>query len=351
MSEIPCPESLVTLMSHRPPRLVTGMISIAHPAKMTTVDHRPSVTPLGLLNALPIELMHYICNMLDFQSLSRLLRTSLRVRSMVESLPAYRDLMEHAPDTLTALGETQLISLHSADLLYKTLRSQHCVSCLEFGPFLFLPRCERCCHDCLRANPALWVMPIAFAKECFRFSPKEMKKLPIMRSIPGVYEVGHEISRNRQLKLVSVRAAKEMALRFHGSLPKAASYTDRWYIEAPSNPMEIKPSLLPGAEIGPYDSSCGLASILFPCLLSKNTIENGIWCKGCDWTFLNYRSGKLSRHLINDMLPPGLNPIPVLSGMRRRAWSKDELLVHIKQCYGARKLLHALNTTEINEVI
>jgi hypothetical protein len=37
-----------------------------------------------------------------------------------------------------------------------------------------------------------------------------------MLSIPGIYSVGHTISRKRRLNLVSVNAAKELAIKIHG---------------------------------------------------------------------------------------------------------------------------------------
>jgi hypothetical protein len=44
----------------------------------------------------------------------------------------------------------------------------------------------------------------------------------MMLSVPGVYSIGHKISRQKRLRLVSVRAAKELGVMFHGSVENIA---------------------------------------------------------------------------------------------------------------------------------
>lgn len=82
---------------------------------------------------------------------------------------------------------------------------------------LFLLSCERCCFQCLASRPALWVVPRAQAGKCFNLSARQMKDLATARSIPGKYFVTTLISRSRTQLLVSVRAAKELAIKLHGS--------------------------------------------------------------------------------------------------------------------------------------
>jgi len=220
--EQPSPDQRISGLSYRPSYILNGMISIPEPAKPSAIERDPNSSSIGLLDILPVELLQYTLHMLDFRSLSHLSRVSLQGNEVVRSLPAYRNLMKNAPHALAALGHTSLISLHSANALYGTLLSEQCISCGEYGAFLFLPTCERCCYECLCSNQSLWVIPTTLAKKCFDLTPSQLKLLPITRSIPGVYFVGHRISRQRQLKLTSVKAAKELGIKIHGSTENMA---------------------------------------------------------------------------------------------------------------------------------
>jgi hypothetical protein len=313
----------------------------------------PSSASIGLLNILPVELLQFTLHMLDFRSLSHLSRVSLQGNEVVRSLPAYRNLMEHAPHALAALGYTGLISLHSANALYGTLLSEQCISCGEYGAFLFLPTCERCCYECLCSNQSLWVIPTTLARKCFDLTLSQLKRLPIMRSIPGVYFVEHRISRQRQLKLTSVKAAKELGIMIHGSTENMAEtlaarrsrgmtekeyHTFRWLQDAPLQPPCQDLSRLPTEGNVPNDDCCGMASVPFPSLLQNNNLENGLWCRGCDRTFERYRFRQLATNVVSDLVPPSCDAFRIFLAMQRRARSNTGFLEHIKHCHGARDL-------------
>jgi hypothetical protein len=166
------------------------MISIFKPARLLEIQRNDDTSSAGSLDSLPLELLHSICASLDFQSLSRLSRTSLRGKAIVESLPAYRDLMKYAPYTLNALGKTGLISVHSPTMLHAALHSENCVSCGEYGAFLFLPTCERVCYECLQRNASFWVVSTRQARKYFNLTERQLKSEPYMRNIPGYYLCG-----------------------------------------------------------------------------------------------------------------------------------------------------------------
>ncbi|KAF2171825.1 hypothetical protein M409DRAFT_18058 [Zasmidium cellare ATCC 36951] len=189
-------EDLLSRLADQPRYIMTGMIKISNPATSSTIARTsdPS-SSLGRLDVLPLEILHYTFSMLDLRTLSSISQTCLRGRGVIKSMPEYRDLIRYAPSTMTALGLTRLIEYHSAYDLHTPLLASECASCGEFGPFLFLLACERCCYGCLWSN-----------------KPSSVKKLPTMRSLPGTYWARHEITRIRRLRLVSVKAAKELAL-------------------------------------------------------------------------------------------------------------------------------------------
>ncbi|KAF5020328.1 hypothetical protein F66182_7634 [Fusarium sp. NRRL 66182] len=119
------------------------MIQDIIPAKPSTLRQERPVSSLGMLDTMPAELLLLTLNLLDFQSLSRLARACFRGKIIVESLSAYRQVMRHAPKVLPALAKTGLIGHHPALLVLSTLQTSRCVSCFEFGAFLYLPTCER----------------------------------------------------------------------------------------------------------------------------------------------------------------------------------------------------------------
>ncbi|KAH6723475.1 F-box domain-containing protein [Leptodontidium sp. MPI-SDFR-AT-0119] len=302
--EQPSPDQCISRLSCRPRHILNGMISISEAAKPSAIKRDASSSSIGLLDILPVEF-----------SLSHLSRVSLQGNEVVRSLPAYRSLMEHAPHALAALGRTRLISLHSANALYGTLLSEQCISCGEYGAFLFLPTCERCCYECLCRNQSLWVIPTTLARKCFDLTLSQLKRLPIMRSVPGSYFVGHTISRQRQLKLTSVKAAKELGIMIHGSTENMAEtltarrsggmtekeyHTFRWLQDAPLHP--------PGQD------------------LSRLPTEGN-----------RYRFKQLAPTVVSDLVPPGCDAFRIFLGMQRRARSHAGFLDHITHCHGARE--------------
>ncbi|KAI9788579.1 MAG: hypothetical protein M1816_006828 [Peltula sp. TS41687] len=349
------PENYISHLSHQPREIYNGMISISKPAKPSTIQRDSASSTIGLLERLPLELVHATLNLLDFQSLSRLSRVSLRGEAVVSSLPAYRDLMEHAPHALTALGQTRLINVHSSAALRAALKSDQCVSCREYGAFLFLPTCERCCFVCLQRNQSLWVIPTALAGKCFRLTPKQLKSIPILYSIPGVYWIGRRISQRR--KLLSVKMAKELGIVVHGSIEKMVSlplairrsasaeirlrefHTFKWLQDAPLEPLGWSPFTLPDKGNTPNDNFVGMASVPFPSFLPGLAAEKGIWCRGCEWTFEQYQRQRLASGVVSASVPRGCDPSRVLLAMQRRARSRSGFLEHIAHCHGARELI------------
>lgn len=287
--------------------------------------------------------------MLDLQSITRASRVSRRGKCIVQSLPAYRDLMKHAPDALAALSKTKLIHLHSAAQLSAALRSGSCATCQEYGAYLLLPTCERCCWECLQSNPTRRVVTPTRAGKAFALSRKKVQQLPVMFSIPGNYNIGQELS-EKSHKLVSVSAVRELAMLIHGSAENLANITSRRKYDAQTATMAKHlqgvffdhtardPLMVPSQGNGGVDLFFGMASIPFPSLATPSILEHGLWCKGCERMFEQYNISREDTHAISRIVPPNRWPWAVLLGMARRARSRAGLLEHIEHCSGARQL-------------
>ncbi|TQV91478.1 hypothetical protein IF1G_09977 [Cordyceps javanica] len=205
--------------AYTPLWMVTGMVNIRdedaplRPRARSWATTRRDARPF---NALPVEVLHIILGPPDFLSLPRSSRTSGRAHELVESLPAYRDLLRHVPKALAALGRMLILDIHGAQLLRATLYSERCVCCENFGASSSPITCQRACFECLAKKQAFWAMPRAEAAKCFDVPPKELKRLPAARGLPDRYLVMYGIKRSRPQRLVSGRAAEQLAMKLHG---------------------------------------------------------------------------------------------------------------------------------------
>ena len=329
---------------HRPEGLISGMISVSDSPKLPPPRRESTSSTLGQLDQLPLELLLLVSQMLDMQSLSRFSQVSLRGHAVVQSSPAYRELLSCAPEAMSALSQTRTLRYHSASMLQASLRSEKCVSCGRFGVYLFLPTCERCCYECLERNQSLWVIPIAKAGKCFKLSARQMEKLPFILKVFGPDE---------RVKLVSVKDAKIIANRRHRSLKSTertlrSSLRDqiseceavmfRWLQAAPLQPLNRDLDLLPRTQVLPQDNYPGQASVFFPSMSRNKEPEFGIWCRGCDWInkhhqyhFGGWVDTAVDRAL-SDTISKDFCLPQALEGMRRRARTTAEFLEHVKHC-------------------
>ncbi|KAI1129911.1 F-box domain-containing protein [Nemania abortiva] len=336
---------LISRLSHRPSELLNSMITISDPPKPMDANFQDRLSSIGILDKLPLKLLyHEVLSELDFQSLTRLARVSIQGKYIIQSFPAYRALMNHASHALAALGQTKLIHLHSASDLLTALRTERCATCPEYGAYLFLPTCERCCWQCLRSHPMRRVISPAAAGRLFALSLEMRRQLPVMFSIPGTYGVPCTPT-ERSTKLCSMFAAKEVALSAHGStknLTQAVRSRDpRWQTARCLQAVLEGWACLDSIKIPPEQGDVGvgryfgMASIPFPSLAAPDVIEHGLWCKGCEWTYKRYEDHQLSAQVVANIRYPDYE----LSRMATRAHSRIGLLAHVQRCYGAQQLL------------
>ena len=373
------PENLLSTLS-RPYYLgFKSLIRLPKPKSISSV-HRNCPSSLGSLDYLPNEVLFLILDELDFPSLSRFSRVSLRGKSVVESIPAYQALVKNILRAVDALQRTGLIDYHSPAKVYETLVSSECVMCKEFGPYLFLLTCERCCYTCRFWSPTFWAFPPSIACKLFSLSESQVNSLPTMRIIPLPY--GEEVDSLDQIhqmvsptqmshlpeSLVSVREAKKLAISIHdsieflherieafkprriiGSLASDAKARKRvrkyeaWklILDAPLDPSRPDEWVFFPFHghyfANPYSR---FATMDFPVLLADKTVEDGIWCRGC-------------YHVSRDQ-PPAPPAVPgmgfedyqpryiSLKASEQRAWTEEEFLDHVKWCPGSRHLIPEL---------
>ena len=359
------PETLLSLLSYRPCELLNAMItftSFPNSQNLTTTEAHSTlsnhvrtdrVSSLGILDRLPPELMSMILHTLDVQSIARFASVSFRGNTFVQSQRAYQDLVTFAPHALLALGRVGLIGLHSIAELHNALQTERCTICIEYGAFLFLPTCERCCWECLRYNPSFRMLLPKEAKRYFGLSERHLKQLPTLEVIPGKYGISAKPTPGH-CRLVSVKAARALGLQVQGSAEGLAQalakrckstrtlITGRYFQNEPAVSHGQDLLLLPSQGNIPTNDFLGMASIPFPSLSKSGRIENGLWCRGCQVTLRRYDSLRLPYDVLAGLVPSNCEPLRVMLGLERRARSRKSFLKHIKHCYGAQQLVPKL---------
>lgn len=330
----------------RPDYIVNSMITIRERIHRQHFARHDNVSLAGFFDMLPIEIMHSILDLLDFRSLSRLSSTCLSLKLGVESFPAYQTLTEHASTALIALNRTKLLPYHTAGAIFTALKTEGCISCGKFAPFLSIITCERACYNCLQRKKSLRVIDLQTARTCFGLSTRDLRSLPSMLSIPGRYSVGHTVTTRRPVKLVSLKRAKELAIYIHGSqdamqtvarsrIGLDVAQTKLKTIEWLSRPSEDAPFTV-CANV-PNDPYCGMASTVFPMMRSDGTLEHGLWCRGCRKMSENYyESRPMDPDLVS--LMGKCDPFLFILGMEREARSSSQFIVHIGDCKGVKML-------------
>jgi hypothetical protein len=346
-------EEILLHLSHRPRYILNGVISIDESTKLSfTTIQSECRSFLGRLDSLPLEVLHESLRYLDLRSLLRLSRVCWRGKAIVESLPAYRNLAKSAGYIFEILNRARIFDLHSVTTLNAALQSERCISCDAYGAFLLLLSAERCCFVCLVVNQSLWMVSLPLAGECFVLTKQQLKALPVMWSIPGKYGVPHRISRQRSIRLTSVKAVKELAVQVHGSMealtanypldPRdhTSSKFDKllWYRQAPLHPLSQDPLTINDVGMRPSDDFGGMGAIPFPSLLN-GSIEQALWCRGCEMTYEEYAVEGMDLSTLSCLVPQGCHAEKFLLRMQYRAWSKADFLQHAKSCHSAAEVI------------
>lgn len=320
--------------------------------------------PSGILAQLPLEIQHMILDQMDLPSIANFAQASVYSRITVRSLPSYTELVRHAPKALSALIPTHTASLCSMAQLREALRSDRCAGCLEYGAYLFLPTCTRCCMECLFFNPSFRLVTLRDAKGYFALGEKSVRQLPIVRSLRVDSYVFDLSAPPGPVQLVSAAMAKELGIRIHGSAQELRHAMGRRF----KKPWRIArgeflqrattgPGVLQGDPLlGPRQADRGheykdAAAVEFPSLGKSRIADKGTWCKGCDATAVWFRKRRLDQATVSAMVPPGANALRFLVGLSFRARSKADHLEHVKHCYGAQKLLAGVTYKATDEFV
>ena len=288
----------------------------------------PTFATLGDLNAFPIELLNEILRYSDLYTISMFSLLNRQARTIVHASLPYKHLLRHAPRALVALIRTAG-SHFTVDEVFHTLCSPACCICGNFGAFLWIPECIRCCFLCLRKAPELLPMGKSHAKAVFGLTKKALARVPIMITLPGTYSLfDKQYSRPRHL--LSRARALQVAIMTHGGEQGLAKYMESKLSHAEAT-FEQQPIAMRNSETVD-DITRFMATIPFPYYdpTSRKT-HIGLACKGCETVF---NSTKLV----------SAEQCCALADRRDQTYTEMGFFEHLEHCLEAQDLWNAHRT-------
>ncbi|PGH20369.1 hypothetical protein AJ80_03637 [Polytolypa hystricis UAMH7299] len=192
----------------------------SYPMKRAYYQRRVGPVYNGELGAtVPLELVHEIMLELDLKSLGNLRGVNSHFKEMVDSLPPYKLLLEHAPQTLGVMFRTGAAPFVPIKELYAEFSQPSCHTCDSFGQCIFLPTVRRCCESCLQSRAEFYMIPLNTASVYYGLTRANIQnKVPVVRCPPGAY--GHPwrwTTEKRRTCFVSVEQVEAIGAEMFGS--------------------------------------------------------------------------------------------------------------------------------------
>ena len=192
---------------------------------LPTYSHarQPPKADLGVLDKLPLELLHEILAQLDIVTAVALRRANRRALELIESMPEHHAIAKSVPNLIRAflsIGTGQQITYET---LYKKLCMSPCEDCGDFGGYLYLVTCRRVCFLCFNGGKRYLPLRYSHAIRKFGLNRGIVNALPHMRSIPGKYTMSERRVRMR-IPLVDFDRAFHAGVALHGSTDAMEKY-------------------------------------------------------------------------------------------------------------------------------
>ncbi|KDR80367.1 hypothetical protein GALMADRAFT_117099 [Galerina marginata CBS 339.88] len=262
----------------------------------------PGTITVGGLDALPNEVFEEVLRYADLRSVCILRSVTRHVRRIIDASSPYKHITRHAPGLITAFRRTRVASHFSVDQVFRVLCTPSCHVCGEFGSFLWIPECIRCCFLCLREAPELMPMTEVDAKAAFGLTKTGLAKVPVMVTLPGNYTVSGTTVKKRR-HLVSREKARQVAIVVH----EAFDSKGRLNITVDHITRFMSMVVLPYFDPSSQATHVGLA------------------CRGCQFALEN--APEVSSHEFDK-----------LAHQRDRMYTEDGIVKHFEVCSGAHTL-------------
>ncbi|POR35733.1 F-box domain-containing protein [Tolypocladium paradoxum] len=203
--------------------IVDEKLPVVAPCSANTPASTLPTANLGALDALPLELLQEILCQLDLRTLTDFRYVNRRATELVDYLPQHRAITTHARNTLRAIlgiGTGRWITCKS---LCQKLHTPRCERCGDFGSYLYLLTCKRVCFLCMSQDQLFLPLSPNRARRKFGLEYGDLKTLPRMRAIRGIYSPNSKRVATRCI-LVDHESALRAGVARHGSLTAMNEY-------------------------------------------------------------------------------------------------------------------------------
>lgn len=266
---------------------------------------RPPSAHLGKMGCLPSELLQDIFSYLDVLSSFRLRQVNRVARGVVSTWPAYQDLSRHALEALRTALRTGIAGWLLVSGIHRALRRSKCSQCDFFGPLLFLPTVERCCHRCLESSSNFRIASLTALSQVSGLTPSRLREwVPVLHTLPGRYSM-----RGSKYKLRLNMVAQGDVLQRLSCL----------------NIQPPLPTTIPHLKGRNSAYRCTMATA-FPFIDDERPrVQEGLGCRGC----------------LATSEASGLSDRDITLQQRDRSYSRKEFLIHLELCEAAQKIWQA----------
>ncbi|KAL1987816.1 hypothetical protein VTN96DRAFT_2219 [Rasamsonia emersonii] len=240
---------------------------------------------IEICGRLPVEILQHIFMSLDLATLHSVRQVNSFYLCVVHQTPAYNLLSKHAAETLQIMHLTDTARFFSLRRVFDEFCQPQCQTCGNFGPYIFLLNCKRCCFKCILTCSKHLLGPVCDLSELF-FIPASIldKHLVTLRSLPGEYGFPETQLCMQREWLTSFTAgldlkktvyktreeAEKAAVTFQNS-PECDMRRPICWPERGKKSVYINKLRLMGSTPFPFWDK------------EKRTVESGTYCVGCVW--------------------------------------------------------------------
>ncbi|KAL2216569.1 hypothetical protein M432DRAFT_621592 [Thermoascus aurantiacus ATCC 26904] len=259
------------------------------------ISRTPSST--GTLGRLPVEILHEILLSLDLCTLGAVRRLHSFYCRLVGGLPEYKLLTKHAHEALRIMHLTKTLSYFSIRRIFAEFCHPRCRTCDDFGTYLFLLTCRRCCLNCLNSGRREYQLAqVRYIAHHYALTGDSMKELKTLSTFPHLSRFHNRNLDWKPRLLASQQAAFELGVKIHGSeqaMWDAAkeiyhSLSNQYYKARAAgeeeNSLSAALSLAVDSYFGGYDIERWryMGSTAFPFWdRRRRVLETGTYCGAC----------------------------------------------------------------------
>lgn len=196
---------------------------------------------------------------------------------------------------------TKTISYLSTRCLFAEFCYPWCRTCGDFGAYLFLVTCRRCCLNCLESGR--WEYELAPTKYIMRhyaLTGESRKQLNVLHTPSYFYRIDHRHPDRRDRRLASEQAAFELGVRTHGGKREMGDAAEALYQSscreydkarkagADEDYVEALLRLIVASYFGNYDVERWrfMGSTAFPVWdTRRKVLEVGTYCSACAFSY------------------------------------------------------------------